>query len=867
MASGIVHNIFRGGVHGIKHNALVYGGSIVAATPTFQAVGAKAEGIGDVTVNWPAHAANDVALLFVESNGTEAAVLGTPAGFVEIPGSPQIDTAGGNQTRLTVFWCRASSGAMASPVVTDPGDHCEAVIVTYRGCRTFDVPYSATAGSSTAGVPTNSISVPGTNSGAPNCRVVIAISNGGGWDGSGYTNANLTGITERFDDFTGLAGAGGLSIADGAYAGPGDYGATAVTIGAVNTCAYMSIALTGSSGSGESSFAAALTAIGTPINAARIWTTGLSDDNRMVLQAYNYPNEVPTEWFVLNLNTGTNVKVNGPNRTPANSNFTISSDGSTNSDAVGGNQLRASNGRIFFPCAGLNVAYYDPTTKTVAHLTPPTDSSNSHAVVYSMQFGKDGLLYGSTQTDSGTGSLPAVVKLDPATLTYTLIGHVGTAATLLYGYYTVAEYDGSYVYVAVGQDPWELWKIHVATGVAAKLTPSGFAGPYTHIEFEDRTEGWCAVFTNGASQARYWVADGNLYAGAPTHNPLDFAARDVTPVSAPLVSAPEIDFSAAGQGVVKWRTRGSTGAYTTVNFSPTLAPIPLDGLVELADTNAFMSASQYCGYSRYNGSFTNQTNGLVSQPVFAEQGTWFSGYPNGALYEYTPGSAWNPGTNPVLRGNYNGGGLLSDMKYPYFLQKYATNNRLYCLGRRERSGVGCGLGYYDITGASFAGHHTTPLDLYQPRGLLVLGVENRVIVSGQSLDDVTAAKLLVYNLDLVLQSQLTVNSNTSTGALFGTGETARLVGVTDTGVYRYNIDTATILAQAGLGFTVTASTQRVSDNKILVAGGGKIVSIDPITLTQTEIVRGVFLDYTITGLSWVGTQIYAVAGPTLYTVT
>lgn len=59
------------------------------AVPTFQATGTAVEGDADTaSPTWPAHAVNDIALLFVESVGSEAATLATPNGFAAVANSP-----------------------------------------------------------------------------------------------------------------------------------------------------------------------------------------------------------------------------------------------------------------------------------------------------------------------------------------------------------------------------------------------------------------------------------------------------------------------------------------------------------------------------------------------------------------------------------------------------------------------------------------------------------------------------------------------------------------------------------------------------------------------------------------------------------
>ncbi|HXI18424.1 MAG TPA: hypothetical protein VNM48_18835, partial [Chloroflexota bacterium] len=90
-----------------------------APLPVVQAVGTAVGGIATVSPAWPVHASNDVALLFIETCGGEAAILSVPAGFVEVLNSPQATGATIAGTRITVFWCRATSTAMGAPTVAD----------------------------------------------------------------------------------------------------------------------------------------------------------------------------------------------------------------------------------------------------------------------------------------------------------------------------------------------------------------------------------------------------------------------------------------------------------------------------------------------------------------------------------------------------------------------------------------------------------------------------------------------------------------------------------------------------------------------------------------------------------------------------
>lgn len=209
--------------------------------PTFQAIGTAVKQFKKAaTVSWPTHQELDIGFLFVEASVGETVTLSTAAGFVELAGSPF--TAG--TTQLAVFWCRATSASMTSPVIAKPTDHLYALIATYRDCAQSGDPWDAFAGGGKSTAST-SVSVGGVTTSVEDTLLVVAITkdlDAQAAFASAQTNANLTGITERFDAGTTLGNGGGLSLMDGA---PNVIGATGATTIAVTSSrnAYVAIAL------------------------------------------------------------------------------------------------------------------------------------------------------------------------------------------------------------------------------------------------------------------------------------------------------------------------------------------------------------------------------------------------------------------------------------------------------------------------------------------------------------------------------------------------------------------------------------------------------------------------------------------------
>jgi len=229
---------------------LWFSSAALAVAPTFQAAGTMSAGTGTRTVAWPTHAVNDIALLIVQT-ANQSVTLSTPAGFVEIPGSPQgTGTAGGSvATRLTVYWARATSSGMTSPVVADSGNNQVARIITFRGAIETGNPWDVTVGDvrSSAGA---SFAIPGAATTVSNALVVAIVANGTGSSNaqtSGWANAGLSGLAEVADGNATSGNGGGFGVATGEMINAGTYGSTAGILAQSSVQGRMSIALKPSS--------------------------------------------------------------------------------------------------------------------------------------------------------------------------------------------------------------------------------------------------------------------------------------------------------------------------------------------------------------------------------------------------------------------------------------------------------------------------------------------------------------------------------------------------------------------------------------------------------------------------------------------
>lgn len=613
----------------------------------------------------------------------------------------------------------------------------------------------------------------------------------------------------------------------------------------------------------------------TPVVSARQWSTGLSPRNgggwKFITQSFNYDNDVPTEWVLIDIEGGTVAITEGPNRIASNTNFQVAS---ANTLITTTNQIRAQNGRIFFPefatpgpgfDDAVNMAYYDPDDEAIHQMAEIVDPSGARqSIVYQAVFGTDSsLLYCGTQAQ--IGATPLIFTVDTETLAVEIIGNVGTSSGQpKYAYYIAKDAGpgADFLYVAVGQDTWELISIDLTTNTPTTLYTTTGPG-FQFIEFEVRAEGFTANIIDNGVSTRYWLADGALSAwpggGAPPGG-----ARTVTPYTNPLVAPPEVDWSRGIEHFL-WRPNGSTGEFTEITYEVTYkGPIQLEALTTLPTGALLGNAVQYNGFWIYDPNAASATwfgawpLGVSSVALCSvtDTLTYIAGYPSGALFGYDPMQTWAPdggSGNPYPLGNYG-----TDVRYPYFLS-YQANERLYAAGRRERDADGSGVGFYDVAGGTFT-TETNNLDEYIPRGLYVSQALNRVVFSGELLPGAVApeAELVVYDLDLVELDRFVVQAGLqNTGILFPTSDPEVVVGLTNDApvlLYRFNIMTGTLLDTRNLGAVVVGgSAVRPADGTIWVDLSQDLVMIDPETLDTTTIVD---LELSTQVFSWLGSDLY-----------
>lgn len=207
----------------------------------------SAAGAGALSLAWPTgHATDDIAILSVHTMAGEA--CSTPSGF-NLIGSAQDVGSGVGSSRLTVFWGRATSGAMSNISIADSGDHQVANVEIFRYCVASGDPTeghatNSNASSGTAGT-AGAVTTTGTR------RLIIDIFAGnrdvtGGLATAGTeANADLRDLSFFSNSGTSTNTGGNLAVTSGRRSPAGATAATTITFASSVTYVARSFALIG----------------------------------------------------------------------------------------------------------------------------------------------------------------------------------------------------------------------------------------------------------------------------------------------------------------------------------------------------------------------------------------------------------------------------------------------------------------------------------------------------------------------------------------------------------------------------------------------------------------------------------------------
>ena len=631
---------------------------------------------------------------------------------------------------------------------------------------------------------------------------------------------------------------------------------------------------------------------GVPVVSSRQWTTGLS------------PNAAGTGWnFIVDY-----IGDAHPHQWLVLKNFTTSPIESVTETLQGiypntlysystaKGQIRAPNGRIFFPQVKGYISYYDPVDEQIHQIGPiaedPPINQNASTQFYSAAFDTTGTkLYLTTQESENRPTFVAV--LDTDALTLTPLGYVGSGA-LSYTTYgkALAPDTGTatkFIYVAFGENPWQLWALNItdpANVIATKLYEVSSTG---NIQFTNIVgQGWVATIDTALGQPgnvriQRWCLDGALYSYTVGQPPPGSLARNVTPVASPLVNPPDIDTS-AGAGRLRWRPHGSTGDYTTVDYTVNFAvPVKLESLCASND-GVVANAAGYLGVVKFvqqnNASswFGAWVSGFSEGQMLHVDGViYMAGYPNGVLHRYDPEQAWalgsNPpttATNPKQLGAYGlNGTQFAGVKYVDRIAWSAALGRLYIAGSRERNGTGMGVGWWDKAKAdanqqAFAGtYQLAGMSSSFPSGLVVDDAAGLVVVSTYT---VNGSDALMFVLPPDLSSASTsapLAGVTDLGQIFPTKAPGVVCGVVKgagnaMALYHFDAVAGELLGYVLTKFVGTiGAIARHPNGSLWVMVGNQLVHVDVDALTATPL-------RDLTSIAPVVVSTFAADGTTLF---
>jgi hypothetical protein len=197
------------------------------AAPTYVASGTFVHGSGALSPGLPAGwAQNDIFILVVHLRGATSGAT-APSGWAHVTSSPAAHNSA--LESISVMWKRATASESA-PSVADPGgDYASARIHAYRGAITSGNPWDV-AGATTNSTFSTTFNISGVTTTVTDTRVVINEACFDTATVSGWTNANLSGLTERVDSNGGGSTFTQQALADGTKATAGATGTTTVTI-------------------------------------------------------------------------------------------------------------------------------------------------------------------------------------------------------------------------------------------------------------------------------------------------------------------------------------------------------------------------------------------------------------------------------------------------------------------------------------------------------------------------------------------------------------------------------------------------------------------------------------------------------------
>lgn len=202
-----------------------------------------------LTPRWAVeHKAGDIGIMVVDTFSTDVAATLTDAqGFAEVTSSPGRSVFSTLFVRCHVYWCRATSSAMAAPTVTTNNGQGAARIFVIRGANPVGNPIDVTSvGANNAN--NTSVSIPGATTSVDNCLICTFFTTDGGGapkiTSSNWANASLAGFGfVQGSDYQPSSAHDLIHMAAGVKAAAGAYGTTTATLSSAAVIASMTIAV------------------------------------------------------------------------------------------------------------------------------------------------------------------------------------------------------------------------------------------------------------------------------------------------------------------------------------------------------------------------------------------------------------------------------------------------------------------------------------------------------------------------------------------------------------------------------------------------------------------------------------------------
>ena len=220
--------------------------------PVVRGVGSFGKAVDTVKPGLPTGTVEgDLLIAFIETANQSVTAPGSPAWF-EIESSPSTHGASGcpsasDCTRLTVFYREAvASETVAGRTFSDSGDHqCAYILGIEAG--TFNATTPVDVDNANDQNATTSVSISGATTTAANTLVVLLSASTYDCNGcpnySGWSNANLTDLTERADNSCSNGNGGSLAAATGGLAIAKPAGTTIATSTVTQARAHVMLAI------------------------------------------------------------------------------------------------------------------------------------------------------------------------------------------------------------------------------------------------------------------------------------------------------------------------------------------------------------------------------------------------------------------------------------------------------------------------------------------------------------------------------------------------------------------------------------------------------------------------------------------------